>query len=955
MSQSKIMYIKFLSLFIFHLHVQAGGLNTMKYDSPDTIDLQGISINTASPKIASLQVSSINCEYQHNPIGIDAANPRLSWQLRNPGKERGIKQTAYQIQVASSRQHLLKNEADLWDSGVIDTIQSNNIKYKGKALVSAGRYFWRVRIRDDHGNFTSWSEPGFWEMGLLKKSDWQGKWIGKKRNDSLQKRKFYEDEPAPLFRREFSVDKKIKKATLYVSGLGYYEAYLNGGKIGNRHLDPAWTNYDKRVLYSTFDVTDGLIQGKNCMGIMLGNGWYDPLPLKMWGRRNIRESMAIGHPKFIVQMNVEYSDGTTTKVVSDENWSTKHGPILQNSIYLGEKYDARLQIPDWNKCRKELRGWEQASIMEAPAGNLHASAIPPIVVGDTLIPISIKKISGDRIVVDFGRNFAGVISISASGMKGQTISLKYGELLYTDGSVNVMTGVAGQIKKKGVGGEGAPDTAYAKDIFILSGRGKDLFQPHFTFHGFRYVEITGYPGDLEKADITGLAMHSDVKTTGTFSCSNSLINNIQQICLNTFKSNIFSVQSDCPQRERFGYGGDIAATSEAFLFNYDMSGFYEKTAVDFADDAQPDGGLTETAPYVGIAGGGLGGKSGPVEWGSALPILMHQLYQYYGNSALMKDLYPVAKRWVDFMHRKSKGNIIPVTIGDHESIDEKLVDMSATAYYFYNTRLLSTFAGILDEKKDQEYYERLSDSIRSAFINKYAISPDGSVGSGTAAAQAYALYFGLNPETSREKVIAALMERVRKNGYHITSGIFGTKLLLNVLSETGNVDAAFKMAMQKTYPGWGYMIENGATTLWEVWAFSDNVYSHNHPMFGSISEWFYKYLGGIRPGDNAVGFDKIIIQPYMKEMEWANTSYQSILGTISSNWVRNGNHLTLKVEIPVNATARVLIPSSFQRIKENGKPLSEHRDIRIVNRENDQSILEINSGTYVFTTEVRQD
>ena len=941
------------AMLMLHAHMFFPVTAVLKRDIERTENEGTNSDRRSTHRTSQIHVAAINCEYQEDPIGIDAAAPRLGWSLIVIGDQRGLVQTAYQIQVASSLQHLLKNKSDIWDSGVIDTIQSHNVTYKGKVLKSSARYYWRVRVRDNHGNMSSWSKPGAWEMGLLNKADWEGIWIGAPKKNSSPKRDFYADDPAPLFRREFLADQKIRKATLYVSGLGYYEAYLNGSKVGKNLLDPAWTNYDKHVMYRTHDVTNDLKAGKNCIGVMLGNGWYDPLPLKMWGRRDIRDALAIGQPRFIAQLNIEYADGSTARIASDKNWSTAAGPILHNSIYLGEKYDARLDIPGWNQPGTVSNDWKPVSVMDAPKGALCAAYIPPIIAGDTLSPVSIRKIAADRYIIDFGRNFAGIVRFTAQGNKGQQLSLKYGELLYPDGNINVMTSVAGQIKKKGVGGEGSPDTAYAKDIFILSGKDRDVFQPHFTFHGFRYVEISGYTGKLEKDDIMGLALYSDVKPAGTFSCSNSLFNKIQEISLNTFTSNIFSVQSDCPQRERFGYGGDIVATSEAFILNYDMSRFYEKTVIDFADDARADGGLTETAPFVGIAAGGLGGKSGPVEWGAALPILMHQLYQYYGNIELIRDQYQVAKNWVDFMHKRSKGNIIPVTIGDHESLDEKLVDLSATAYYYYNTKLLARFAALLGKQQDEIYYHTLKDSIAQTFQRHFSKTPDGKMGIGTAAAQAYALYFGLTPEGMNDKVLDIMLQQLRKKDDHITAGIFGTKLLLNVLGETGNMDIAWRMASHKTYPGWGYMIDNGATTLWEVWAFSDNVYSHNHPMFGSISEWFYKYVGGIRPSEDAAGFNDVVIKPYVKQLQWANTTYRSVLGNVSCNWTLNGQVLTMNVEIPVNMTARIHIPAALDQIKENGLSLSNHKDIRHIGMEMDHSVFELKSGSYQFSVTMK--
>ena len=447
-----------------------------------------------------------------------------------------------------------------------------------------------------------------------------------------------------------------------------------------------------------------------------------------------------------------------------------------------------------------------------------------------------------------------------------------------------------------------------------------------------------------------MVLHSDVPVAGSFLCSDPLINQIQQTCLNTFLSNIFSVQSDCPHRERFGYGGDIVATSETFMNNFDMSGFYEKTVNDFADAAQSDGGLTETAPYVGISDEGLGGKSGPVEWGSALPVLLLQLHQYYGNIDLIKQKYPIAKKWVDFMTEHADHGIISATIGDHESIDPKIEASSATAYYYYNTKLLVQFATLLNKQDDVAKYTALAADIKAAFIAKFFEHSTGNVDIHTAAAQAYALYFKLIPEESTAAVLKVLLNNITiLNKGHISSGIFGTKFILEVLSKAGYSDIAYKMVTKKTFPGWGYMLENGATTLWEHWALSDNTYSHNHPMFGTVSEWFYRYLAGIRPADDAIGFNKIIIQPQTANLQWAKASYKSVLGKISVDWKKTGDLLTLDVTIPVNGSAMVYIPGKLPEIKEGGRVVSKVSDINFIKTENNNSIFKIGAGKYHFT------
>jgi len=899
--------------------------------------------------VSGISPVQLKCESQITPSGIDNKHPLLSWKLMANNNQRGQYQKAFRIQVASSKDRLLSGKPDLWDSGIADTSQSNNISYHGKPLESDNRYYWRVKVWNRKGTTSKWSRIAFWETGLFNDSDWKGQWIENSKPNPADENDLYKDDPAPLFRREFNTEKKIKRAVMYVSGIGYYEAYVNGKKAGNKLLDPGWTDYSKRILYSTYDITSDLALGKNCLGMLLGNGWYNPLPLKMWGRINIRESLAVGQPKFIMQVNIEYTDGTKDQIVSDDKWRANPGPIIRNNIYMGEEYDARKEIPGWNKVGMQTAHWQQVKIAVAPMGKLQSEQQPPIVARDTLRPVAIKKLNNRKYIVDFGRNFGGIIRLEANGIAGTIINVRYGELLYPDGSLNVMTGTAGQIKHKGVGGDGAPDTAYAKDIFILNGKGTDIFQPHFTFHGFRYAEVTGYPGSLQKKDIKGLVLYSGVPNAGSFSCSDPLINQIQKISLNTFRSNIFSVQSDCPHRERFGYGGDIVATCEAFMDNFNMTGFYEKTVNDFADEAQADGGLTETAPFVGIAGDGLGGKSGPVEWGSVLPVLLYRLYQYYGNIELIRKDYPIVKDWVDFLHRHAKDNLINTTIGDHESVDHQLVELSATAFYYYNTALLTRFAKLLDKQEDFIRYCALKDTIKNTFIRIFFDTSTGNVGIHTAAAQAYALYFDLIPDNSVDDVLQVMLKDIAANNYHITSGIFGTKFIMEILGKTGNVSPGYKMATQKTFPGWGYMIANGATTLWEHWALSDDTYSHNHPMFGSISNFFYSYLAGIRPAGDAVGYNKIIIQPEITNLQWAKATYNSVLGEISSYWKKTASTFTFNVTIPVNATATLYFPASLQNIREGDKLIRGKGPVSFISRRGNESILQIGSGQYHFT------
>ncbi len=621
----------------------------------------------AASSQAALTASILRCEYQINPLGIDNPQPELSWILES--KERNQRQTAYQI-LASSNE---KRGADLWDSGKVASSESVGVIYQGKPLSSGQQVFWKVRVWDGKDKPTAYSKIAWWEMGLT--TAWRAKWISGKPLGKLTEPEMFADHPAPLLRKEFALDKKIQRARIYVSGLGYYELHLNGQRVGDQVLDPGWTTYSKRVLYSTYDVTAQLQRGQNALGLMLGNGWYNPMPLRMWGVINPRDALTIGEPRALLQMVVEFTDGTSQTVVTDESWKTGDGPILRNSVYLGEVYDARKEQAGWDRQGFSEASWESARIVSEPLGQLRAQEAPPIRITRTLKPVKITEPKPGVYIFDMGQNFAGWIRLHVKGPAGTQIKMRYGELLYKDGSLNGMTAVVGQIKGGRANykydGVGMPKTAFELDEYILKGEGDEVYTPHFTFHGFRYVEVTGLSDKPDLSTLEGLRLNSDVESVGSFTCSNDMFNRIQEMVLWTELSNLFSVESDCPHREKFGYGGDIMVASEMAMFNFDMSRFYAKSVHDLAEAVRPNGGFTETAPYVGIADESLGEKAGPIGWASAHPWLIWELYQYYGDRRLLEEQYDAVKKWITFLQTCAKENILDNGISDHESLVPK--------------------------------------------------------------------------------------------------------------------------------------------------------------------------------------------------------------------------------------------------------------------------------------------
>jgi len=861
----------------------------------------------------TLTVQELRCEYRQEPLGIDAAAPQLSWQLQSSA--RGQQQRAYQILVASTPANLQADRGDLWDSGQVQSAQAINVPYQGKALTSGQRCFWKVRVWEDDKIVSAWSAPTWWEMGLLDAKAWRGVWLSDGRPLPKDDAGFYQDDPAPLFRKEFTAAKEVRSARLYLSALGYVEASLNGQRIGNHRLDPLWTIPSKRVFYNVFDVSKELRRGGNCLGVTLGNGWYNPLPLRMWGHVNLRERLIVGRPQFLAQLQLDYADGTSEIIASDPSWKFAPGPILRNSIYLGEVVDARKISAGWDQVGYADQAWQPAAPAAPPSGRLLAQPLPAIQVTKTLKPVRVTEPAKGTYIVDLGQNFGGLASFKFNVPRGTEIKIRYGELLNADGTLNPLTSVCGQIKRKAAGADGSPAIAWQADTYIARGGGPETYTPCFTFHAFRYVELTGLPQAPELTDIEGLRMNSAVEPVGTFTCSSEQYQRVQQMCDWTFLSNLFGVQSDCPHRERFGYGGDLVATSDAFLMNYDMATFYANFARQWHDSALPDGMLTDTAPSVGIQYCGVG-------WAMAHPHLLTQLYRYYGDRRLVDEQYPTAQRWLELVRKQNPEFIVAKGLHDHEALAKDSSPAMVTPLYCESARILSALARIQGKTAEADDYQRLAESIRRAYVEKFFTPDTGKVASGIQGAQAFALYLNMLPESERAVAQAYLLrDLVEQHNGQLTTGIFGTRFLLDVLSRQGRADLIDAMLKRREFPGWGHMLDQGATTLWEHWKFSDNTYSHNHPMFGSISQWFYNYPGGIEPEADAVAFDKIKLQPWLAPgLDWVRCSYRSIRGPVTCNWKRAPDGVALELVVPVSATATLRLPAGT--LTEDGRPFA---------------------------------
>jgi alpha-L-rhamnosidase len=901
-------------------------------------------------------VQNLRCQAQTHPLGIDNPQPRLGWVLTS--NRRREMQTAYQVLVASSPAILDHDRGDLWDTGKVASGESVQVVYSGRPLRSGQRAWWKVRVWGQSGQVSRFSADAWFEMALLAPEDWQAQWIQAPSDGPIPDARMFDDHPAPLLRKEFRCDKAVRSARIYVTGLGYYELRLNGRRVGDHVLDPGWTSYAKRVLYSTYDVTSQVKRGGNALGLCLGNGWFNPLPLRFWGHINIRNALTHGEPRAILQLVIDYTDGTAQTVVTDTSWRVADGPTRRNNVYLGEVYDARGEQPGWDKPGFDDAHWVaavRADNDKPQLGPLRAQDAPPIRVTRVLKPVKVTEPKPGVFVFDFGQNFAGVARLRVKGTAGTRVRMRYGELVYPDGLLNGMTAVCGQIKAGGkddtCDGVGEPKTAFQRDEYVLKGQGTETFAPRFTFHGFRYVEVTGFPGRPGLDALEGWRMNSDVPSAGSFECSNPLFNRIQRMVLWTELSNLFSVQSDCPHREKFGYGGDIVASSEMAMLNFDMARFYAKAAQDLVDAVRPNGGFTETAPYVGISDEGLGEQSGPIGWGTAQPLLLAQLRQYYGERQLLEEQYEATKRWVALLRSRARDGLLDNGISDHESLVPKPRALTGTAFYYFNARLLAGLAQALGKEADAREAAALAEDIKAAFNRRFLKAGTGRYDSASQACQAVALYLGLVPPEEQARALDVLIQDIAQHGDHLTTGIFGTKYMLDALTDAGRTDIAYRVVNQRTFPGWGHMLERGATTLWEHWEFSDNTFSHNHPMFGSVSEWFYKALAGIQPAPDAVGFDKIVIRPQpVADLAWVKASHQTVRGPITSAWEQKRGKFTLRVSIPANVEALVYVPAADpSQVTEGGHPAARAQGVTFVGSERGAALFRVGSGSYVFT------
>ncbi|MCX6563662.1 MAG: family 78 glycoside hydrolase catalytic domain [Candidatus Aminicenantes bacterium] len=848
--------------------------------------------------------AGLRCEYLTNPEGVDVKRPRFFWI---PGHtERGQNQTAYQILVSTDPRCA---KGDVWDSGKVASSEFTHIVYGGNGLTSSADYFWKVRFWDKDGKASPYGGVARFSTGLFSKEEWKGTWIG----------------GANQLRKEFRLGGAAVRAKAYICGLGYYELRINGEKVGTYVLDPGWTTYDKRALYVAYDVTRMLRAGGNAVAVILGEGWF--------------KSRAL-----LLQIQIELADGQKINVVSDGSWKASVGPITVDSIYNGETYDARLEMPGWDEPGFDDKNWKKAETVPGPKGTLSAQMMPPIRVMDTLVPLKMTSPKPGVYVFDMGQNFSGWARLRVSGPGGTEVKLRFAELLYDTGLIN----------------QENLRSARAEDVYILKGEGEEVYEPRFTFHGFRYVQMTGFPGVPTAETLRGRVVYSSVKQTGSFAASKPVLNGLQRIITWGQKTNLHSIPTDCNQRdERMGWMGDAQGTAEEAMMNFDMAAFYTNFIRDIRDVQDEKGTITDTVPHI------WGSRPADPAWGTAYPLLCWYMYQYYGDKRILDEHFDGLKKYVEFLRSRAENGLLKFSsYGDWVAIDKTPGALVSTFYYYYDAKILADVSKILGKAVEAKSYGQLAEEIKAAFHKEFFDPKTGNYGNGSQTANALALFLELAPANARGSAWGNLFDNLAyKNNSHLTTGIIGTKYIMEVLTRFDNSDLAYDVAAQTSYPSWGYMIENGATTLWELWQRREgpSMNSHNHPMFGSVGSWLYKALAGINPDPQAVGFEKVRIEPQpVRDLMYASGSVDTLRGRVFSSWKRTEKSFSLEVIVPIGSEADVVIPKFTFRnlvLKEGGKVVWAQKKyvpgvpgILDVQEPKDGStlILKIGSGRYVF-------
>ncbi|MCB0283173.1 MAG: glycoside hydrolase family 78 protein [Calditrichaeota bacterium] len=882
---------------------------------------------------SELRVTNLRTEYKINPLGIDTEKPRFSWEIVSD--RNNTKQTAYEIRCAGSMQ-ALNNATDLLWKSKQATDQSIQNTYEGPSLKSREKIFWQVRVWDNNSRVSEWSDTAWFEMGLLSESDWQAQWVEADIDENVEI-----SQPANYFRNEFNLEKGVKSARMYITSRGLYEAFINGKRIGDQVFTPGWTSYNKRLQYQVYDITEFLQNGKNAIGVTVGDGWYRGY-LAWVDKKNVYgEKLGL-----LAQLEVQYQDGSREIIISDKNWkATNDGPILTSDIYMGEIYDATKEMPGWTQPGFNNQ-WKSVIVQTDSGNDLVATYGPFVRKINELTPIEISPKKDDTFIFDMGQNMVGWVRLKINAPKGTQIQLRHAEVLDKKGNFYTENLRA------------AKQTV----LYTCSGNGTEIFEPHFTFQGFRFVELSGFPGTPDKSTLTGVVIHSDMTPTGTFTCSDSLINQLQHNIQWGLKGNFIDVPTDCPQRdERLGWTGDAQVFAPTACYNVDAATFYTKWLKDLALDQGEDGKSMDVIPDV------LKGSGAHTGWADAAVIVPWVVYLNYGDKRVLENQYASMKAWVNYMRNKAGEDYLWTGdwhYGDWLSFNNTgsdypgaytETDLIASAYFAYSSTILSKTAAILGNNEDAAEFKNLSEKIKSAFQEEF-LTPNGRLVSHTQTAYTLALSFGLLPDAMKIKAGAYLNENVQRFN-HITTGFLGTPLICQILTDYGYLDTAFMLLNRKEYPSWLYPVTKGATTIWERWdgmrpdsSFQDvGMNSFNHYAYGAIGKWLYSTVAGIDIDENKPGYKNIIFNPHPGGgLTFAKAEINTMYGTALSEWHLEKNTFSYKIVVPANTTAQVYLPASdHQKVLINGKSAEQNDSIKLIT-EGNQHYLTTGSGSYEF-------
>ena len=904
----------------------------------------------------------LTCEHLVNPLTVDAAHPRLSWMINSDLK--GARQTAYQILVAREASLLRPGKADVWDSGRIASDQSVLVPYAGPALKSAARYFWTVRVWNASGNAGDWAPAAVWEMGMLKATDWQpAQWIElaeDTRTSELAARPIQtaamrtpamkKSFASPLLRKTFSINKTVARARMYICGLGYYELFINGRRMGDQQLDPGMTTYDARAMYVAHDVATALRQGGNAIGVMLGNGFYG---------QNIvwTPAMAWGPPVLLAKCVIDYTDGSFETIVTDESWRATTGPVLFDNVYAGETYDARLEIPGWAEHGLDDKHWQAARVAKAPAVKLQSQMIQPIQDAHIIKPKRILASPGHKWIVDMGQNFAGCVRMKVAESAGTEITLRMAEILAPDG-------VEIDPSTTGVYATGVVQT----EVYVCKGGGEQ-WRPRFTYHGFRYIEVSGLKRKPALDFMEGIQLRTGAEKRGDFTCSDPQLNRIYQTSLWTLESNMHSITEDCPQREKCSWMGDMEISAQAAIFSLNMAPLYNKLAGDM-DTTLGRGGTTpwNTPASPGLpcniaTGRRLCGQANP-DWGAALVAIPWFIYVYYGDASTLIRQYPHMKRWVHYAASAavSKNGIVQYGYGDWcppgiGGANPKCpVPLTSTALQYSSLNIMAKTAALLGRDADEKWFKRQAAMVKAAFHRTFYDPKTGGYGSQTA--NAVVLRFGLAPEDKRKSVAAALAAEIHAQHDHADTGVLGSRPLYTVLNEHGYDELTYRMMKKLDYPSYGFMLSRGDTT-WPETQYDtplDQVQidcSYNHAMQSGFAAWFHESVAGIRPLETNPGFKRFLLRPHnFQQLTSVRANYQSMYGVIRSQWRREGAKFAWSITIPPNTSAEVAVPTRRRAdIREAGRPVGpRNQHVQFVRMDGSYAVFSVMAGSYHFTS-----